>query len=182
MRTYRYSALSKSMLLKFFRIIETRKQIENREKRMTWTLFGISFCYVVFVGPIFACSMFNILGDWNLICFILYWFQVKSSKTLEIVISLLFFKYSFNFVIYAARSEQYRKAYLRYMKEKLPWVFGIRKTQKHNTIFIINPPISCPELHQNQVKMDMKLEYSLDLEHEKIIHSYTGSIKVISQR
>ena len=168
----------------FSRIIETQKRIQSREMRMTWTLFGMSFCYVVCVAPIYVCSVLNIPGDKNLVCFILYWFQVKSNKTLERVISLLFFKYSFNFVIYAARSEQYRKTYLRYLREKLPWLFGIRKTKKHNTIFIINPPIrktaSSPELHQNQVKMDMKLKYSLDLEYEKIIHSYTGRIKVNS--
>ena len=156
---------------------------------MTWTLFGISFCYVVFVGPIFACSMFNILGDWNLICFILYWFQVIYI-ILECFIICLFFKYTLNFVIYAARCEQYRKAYSSYIRNKFPWIFGIFKSRQCNTIVIINPgvdpsirkTVSNPQPFQNQEnnneKIDVKLEYSLDLEYEKIIHSYTGSLKV----
>ena len=171
--------------------METRKQIQSREMKMTWTLFGMSFCYVIFVAPIFFCSIFNILGDWNLICFILYWFQVNQ-YSIGSVNLLSFFQYTLNFVIYAARSEQYRTAYLRYLKKKFPLLFGIHKSRKHNTIFIINPGISPairrtasnPELYKNKIdknkEMDVKLEYSLDLEYEKIIHSYTGSIKVNS--
>ena len=60
-----------------FRILETRKQIQSREMRMTWTLFGMSFCYIVFVGPIFFVSVLGIADETNLACFILYWFQVK---------------------------------------------------------------------------------------------------------
>ena len=44
---------------------------------MTWTLFGMSFCYIVFVGPIFFVSVLGIADETNLACFILYWFQVK---------------------------------------------------------------------------------------------------------
>ena len=45
--------------------------------KMTWTLFGMSFCYIVFVGPIFFVSVLGIADETNLACFILYWFQVK---------------------------------------------------------------------------------------------------------
>ena len=156
---------------------------------MTWTLFGMSFCYIVFVAPIFLCSIFKILGDWNLICFMLYWFQVNASIARPLQ-NFFLLQYTLNFVIYAARSEQYRTAYLRYLKKKLPFLFGINNSRKHNTIFIINPgaypsirrTASNTELYKNRTeknkKMDVKLEYSLDLEYEKMIHSYTGSIKV----
>merc|ERR1712133_22575 len=138
------------------------------EMKMTWTLFGMSFCYIVFVGPIFFCSIFMITGNVNLGCFILYWFQ-----------------YTTNFVIYAARSEQYRKAYIQYIKTTLPWCFKIspsatnRKRRKKNTIYIINPVLrrtsSTPELNfhkdKNSLKVDVKVEYSLDLKFENILHS-----------
>ena len=39
---------------------------------MTWTLFGMSFCYIVFVGPIFFVSVLGIADETNLACFILY--------------------------------------------------------------------------------------------------------------
>ena len=48
--------------------------------KMTWTLFGMSFCYFVFVGPIFCCAILEIKGTVNLGCFILYWFQVYKVK------------------------------------------------------------------------------------------------------
>ena len=72
---------------------------------MTWTLIGISFCYLIFVCPIYMCTIFTIQEEPSLICFILYWFQ-----------------YTTNFVIYAARSEQYRRAYSQYIKTTLPWL------------------------------------------------------------
>ena len=46
---------------------------------MTWTLFVMSFCYIVFVGPIFLVSVLDITHEANLVCFILYWFQVKDN-------------------------------------------------------------------------------------------------------
>ena len=57
-------------------ILETRKQIENRERKMTWTLFGMSFGYILFVAPIFLCNIFDAVGSLNLVCYMLYWCQV----------------------------------------------------------------------------------------------------------
>ena len=93
------------------------------------------------------------------------------------------FQYMLNFVIYAARSEHYRAAYLQYLKEKLSFLFGAFRSGKQNRIFIINHrrTASNPELYKdnrNERKVDVKLEYSLHLQNEKIIHSYTGTIKV----
>merc|ERR1719422_1631262 len=102
----------------------------------------MSFCYIVFVGPIFFVSVLGIADETNLACFILYWFQ-----------------YTTNFVIYAARSEQYRRAYIQYLKTTLPWLFEISPAtqdrrngkRKKNTIYIINPVLrrtsSTPELN-----------------------------------
>ena len=74
-----------------------RKALTKREIRTTWTLFLVCFCYFLFVMPI---ALVNIIDkksnnpQLHLALFCLYWLQ-----------------YSLNFFIYAARSEQYRKAY-----------------------------------------------------------------------
>ena len=47
----------------------------NRDKRMTRTLFGLCFCYVIFVGPIVIATLFDFGRTWNLICFVVYWMQ-----------------------------------------------------------------------------------------------------------
>ena len=89
-----------------------------------------------------------------------------------------------NFVIYATRSENYRAAYSQYLKEKLSFLFGAFRSGKQSRIFIVNHrrTASNPELYKNhrnkRKEVDVKLVYSLDLKHEKIIHSYTGTIKV----
>ena len=103
------------------------------------------------------------------------------------------FQYTTNFVIYAARSEQYRKAYIHYIKTTLPWLFdGVTSPRRHKrpgharaaSIFIINPVVrrsnSSPQLTFNNrdksgavrgIKVDMKLEYSLDLKFENVLSS-----------
>ena len=86
---------------------------------MTRTLLGISFCYLVFVGPIYICTLANIHGQPNLICFILYWCQ-----------------YTTNFVIYAGRSEQYRKAYTQYIRTTLPWLCHKAEADRNIEIII----------------------------------------------
>ena len=60
--------------------------------RMTWTLIGMSCCYVAFVFPIYLLNILNTsYPTVNVYCFILYFFQ-----------------YSIDFILYAARSEHYR--------------------------------------------------------------------------
>ena len=102
-------------------------------------------------------------------------------------------QYTLNFVIYAARSDQYRAAYLTYLKKKLPLLFGLHRGRKsNNTVFIINHRIA-PEVKRTasnpekandkdgkNTDVDVRVEYSLDLQYEKVIHTYTGSIKVES--
>ena len=135
---------------------EARKYKHKLEMKLTWTLLWMSFSYVVFVAPIFLCGIFGISGTWNLFCFILYWFQVMLFPKLN-SFCICCFQYTLNFVVYAARSEQYRRAYLSYLKEKLSQVFGINGSQIHSTIFIINPALfpsfrrsaSTPDLYKN---------------------------------
>ena len=77
--------------------------LDKREKRTTMTLFMICFCYFLFVMPI---ALVNIIDDTHfsprihLALFCVYWLQ-----------------YSLNFFIYAARSEQYRKAYWYFLRK-----------------------------------------------------------------
>ena len=58
-------------------MLETRRQIERSEVRMTWTLAAMTSCYCLSVGPIFICTLLEIeAGTTYLLCFTLYWFQV----------------------------------------------------------------------------------------------------------
>ena len=56
---------------------EVKKQIEKRELKMTGTLIIISLCYIVFVGPIYFCTLLGVTGPPYMVCYILYWFQVR---------------------------------------------------------------------------------------------------------
>ena len=76
----------------------------------------------------------------------------------------LLLQYTLNFIVYASRSEQYRKAYLRYLKVKLPSVFGNHDSQIHSTIFIINPgrrPASDLELYKKQTNKKKNIDVKL---------------------
>ena len=73
-------------------------------------------------------------------------------------------------MIYAARSEQYRRAYIQYLKTTLPWLFKISsgssrsggRRQRPN-IFIINSVQSAPQLTspskgtKGSIKVDLKV-------------------------
>ena len=96
-------------------------------------------------------------------------------------------------MVYAARSDQYRAAYLTYLKKKLPILFGLHRGRKsNNTLFIINPRIapgvggSAKNLDKSKDRdgkspdIDVQVNYSMDLKCEKMIQSYTGSIKMKS--
>ena len=79
-----------------------RKQIN----RTTWTLFIVCFCFSLFVTARFITKVLLELqkfegSQWMLlVTYIMYWFH-----------------YTINFFIYAARSGQYRKAYLFFFEE-----------------------------------------------------------------
>merc|ERR1739838_275201 len=141
--------------------LDTKRQINIRDRRMTATLFAMSFLYVLFVSPIVLCGIFKVLENWNLVFFILYWLQ-----------------YGLNFVVYAARSEQYRMAYKLYIKKQLPFLFRICKTKERNSVLFIN---SSPELDTNKGKnkedIPVRVGRSLDVEMEKVIISYIDKVQ-----
>ena len=69
---------------------------------MTRTLFLICFAYYLFVAP---------KSIWNI------WFYEISIPDVQLGLFCLYWlQYSVNFVIYAARCEQYRKAYMYTLK------------------------------------------------------------------
>jgi len=134
-------------------VLKTNLIRQNRDRRMTRTLFGLCFCYVIFVGPIVIATLFDFGRTWNLICFVVYWMQ-----------------YTTNFVLYAGRNKEYRKAYVKFLRTALPWLF--EKKQSNNRgqeIFVIS--VSAPEMtvskkgDRKNVKLDLELHYrySLDL-------------------
>ena len=86
------------------------KQIKDREAKMTSTILMLSLAFIVFVLPITLASLFdpNVTApNFYLVAFIIYWNQ-----------------YSLNFIIYSARSEQYQKAYLGFLKSLKHWICG----------------------------------------------------------
>ena len=101
---------------------DIRKVIFRREVKMTQTMFFISFCYFVFVLPISAVNIFDSTSEKTSLylgLFCLYWVQ-----------------YSFNFFIYAARSEQYRKAYVYFLKKVCVFVLFIKVYLWHDETLI----------------------------------------------
>ena len=80
-----------------------KRVLQKRDIRMTTTLFLVCFCYFLFVAPIAVANIVDYhvnKPEVHLGTHCLYWLQ-----------------YSLNFVIYAARSEQYRKAYLFFLNQ-----------------------------------------------------------------
>ncbi|XP_023331522.1 protein trapped in endoderm-1 isoform X2 [Eurytemora carolleeae] len=103
---------------------ENKIQLDSRDHRLTIMILLVCGCYVIFVGPI---ALINVL-DYNaekpeihLVFFLLYWLQ-----------------YSFNFVVYALRNEQYRKAYKFFLSHVWKTCCRPRNTVPHNTIFVLN--------------------------------------------
>ena len=84
--------------------VNIKKIVTKREIRTTWTLFTICFCYFLFVMPM---ALVNMIDDdathpnIHLALYCLYWLQYSC----------------LNFVVYAARSEQYRKAYSYFLRK-----------------------------------------------------------------
>ena len=78
-----------------------KKAVEKREMQTIWTLFWACFCFFIFVIPTILLEFIDTENmNVNLFFYSTYWLQ-----------------FSLNFVIYAVRSEQYRKAYGFFLKE-----------------------------------------------------------------
>ena len=75
-----------------------QENISRSEAKITWSLFLVCFCYFIFVLPI--TFIHEVHGYVHLVGMCIYWLQ-----------------YSLNFIIYAARIEQYRKAYILFLGE-----------------------------------------------------------------
>ena len=91
---------------------DMKKALTKREIRTTWTLFLVCFCYFLFVMPIALVNIIDFKSNSpqiHLALFCLYWLQ-----------------YSLNFFIYAARSEQYRKAYSYFLWKVFQHYFYMR--------------------------------------------------------
>ena len=84
--------------------------------RFSWIVFLICFCFLVFILPFTICDILEETGvvDINhsvrLVTLYMYWLQ-----------------YTVNFIIYAATSEQYRKAYL----------YRVRRERSYNYITVV---------------------------------------------
>ena len=68
----------------------------------------------------------------------------------------LLLQYIINFIIYARRSEQYRKAYVQYLRATFAWLFDINTRRRERTIFILSPVVKKCEAPSASVKLDMK--------------------------
>ena len=81
----------------------------QRESRTTLALFFICLSYLIFVGPV---TISDVIHDLKL---------YDDESTLHsdfhlIIINIYWLQFSCNFFIYAARSEQFRMAYLYFLK------------------------------------------------------------------
>ena len=111
------------MLIIVIRLVEIKKQIQSEEIKMTWTLFGMSFCYIICVAPIVVANVIGYVDSTiYLLSFILYWFQV-SSQIISLSAHMIILQYALNFVIYAACCCRYRAAFTRYLQTTFPCLF-----------------------------------------------------------
>ena len=68
--------------------------------KMTWAIFSVFLCYEVCATPISILFLLELRGTW-------YWlFSVM----------IYLFQFMLNFFVYACQSEQYRKAYIDYLR------------------------------------------------------------------
>ena len=84
-----------------FRHTALTDKLDSRDHHMTWTILLLCFCYAIFSFPISILNMLGLEADWRkvqLCLFCVYWLQ-----------------YTINFVVYALRSKQYRRAYWDYL-------------------------------------------------------------------
>ncbi len=78
-------------------------QTERQEIKLTWTLLGVSLCYIVCVGPLAIMNMIDpyLTCQYVYLCiYAIYWLQ-----------------YSLNFFIYALWNKQFRSAYVDFFVE-----------------------------------------------------------------
>ena len=108
------------MLIIVIRLVEIKKQVQSEEIKMTWTLFGMSFCYIICVAPIVLASVIGYVDSTiYLLSFILYWFQI-SYQLISLLTHMIILQYALNFVIYAACCRRYRAAFSRYLQTTFP--------------------------------------------------------------
>ena len=78
----------------------------QKEARITWTLFLVCFCFMLFELPL---TIYKTIYDLGL---------VEGNAYISMALYFLYwFQYSLNFFIYAVRSDQFRKAYFFFLKE-----------------------------------------------------------------
>ena len=84
--------------------------------RFSWIVFLICFCFLAFILPFTICDILEETG------------VVDINHSVRIV-TLYFYwlQYTVNFIIYAATSEQYRKAYFYFLKKVIAHqnIFGL---------------------------------------------------------
>ena len=98
------------LILKYFfftrSTVEHLNQIEIRTKK---TLTLVFVCYFLFMTPLIMMHFIHIFG-------------ILFDDNLYLAAACIYLlQYSLNFVIYAARNEQYRQAYMLYLR----WVTNI---------------------------------------------------------
>ena len=84
----------------------TQTTINQKEIQLTWTLFAICFSFILFVMPMVLHVIFVDLELYE-----------DSPYIGSPIYALYWLQYSLNFFIYAARSDQYRKAYLFFLNK-----------------------------------------------------------------
>ena len=105
---------SNGKYLKKFGHDDIRGKILKREILVIKTISFVCLCYILFVTSNLFCP--QMFGTWFGVC--------------DIIRCLYYFQYSLNFFIYAASNDQYRKAYLFFLKRMNPM-------EKYNSMYIV---------------------------------------------
>ncbi|TRY76927.1 hypothetical protein TCAL_13052 [Tigriopus californicus] len=150
---------------------ENRRLVMKRESSMTRTLFAICVCYIIFVGPIAIVNIIDPTGQLpalHLTFFCLYWFQ-----------------YSLNFLIYAARCQQYKRAYAFLLGQMFPCCcqFTAKATliilNGHNRVEANHQPITRPGA---EIGINNLLEISKEPTSKSVMSSLNAAVVLVDKR
>ena len=75
-------------------------RFQNRELKMTWAILSVFLCYEVCATPVS----------------VLFFLEMRGTSYWLFSVMIYLFQFTLNFFVYALQSEQYRKAYIDYLR------------------------------------------------------------------
>ena len=81
------------------------KNMDDRNKKVTWNIFVLCFCYIVCTMPIMLTSYFGSYED--------------DDHVYDVLLGVYWLQYGFNIALYVAQRAQYWNAYKFYLREQI---------------------------------------------------------------